>query len=231
MSDLLNSLPTMVMAIGGLGAAAYALVDASKALPGGGPSMFGFDSIQGLVGKILPVGAIGSMPAYELVLETLRSNWINGMPSGDQKNVARSMLKLYLRAENAPDIAALLCLKPDDVSAVARLWREGPSSQPGTDPSAAVVGRVDLALTAYVDGAYQRADQRYRNQCKFLAGMAAIAMSTVSGAALFHADANAAGMIFMSFIAGLIAVPLAPVTKDLASALQAGVKVAQSLRR
>lgn len=229
MSDFLDSLPNVVMAIGGLGAAAYALVDAGKALPGGGPSRYGFNFIEGLVSTLLPPS--DSTAAHRLLLETLHANWINGMASGDQKNVARSLLKLYLRADNAPKVASVLGLNPDDVAKVAGLWTHGPSPAPGTDPSAAVVGRVDLALTAYVDGAYQCADQRYRNKCKFLAGIAAVVISTVSGAALFWADAQPAGRIFLSFIAGLIAVPLAPVTKDLASALQAGVKVAQSLRR
>ena len=35
----------------------------------------------------------------------------------------------------------------------------------------------------------------------------------------------------LCFVAGLLATPLAPVSKDLASALSAGVKVAQALRK
>jgi ABC-type Fe3+-siderophore transport system permease subunit len=36
---------------------------------------------------------------------------------------------------------------------------------------------------------------------------------------------------FLYMLCGILAVPLAPVSKDLASALSTGVKVAQALRR
>jgi hypothetical protein len=243
MDDLFKTIPDVVLAIGGLGTAAYALVDAGKALPGGGPSLFGFNFIQGLVNLFLPVGLPASTAgsktrqqeidpvassAHKLVLNTLRANWINGMAIGDQKNVARSMFKLYFRDDAAPQVAKTLGLSEKAVSDVARLWRDGPSKEAGVDPSAATVGRVDLALTALVDGVYQRADQRYRNKCKVLAGIAAVVIAMVSGATIYQGDA---GKILLSILAGLIAVPLAPIAKDLASALQAGVKVAQSLRR
>ena len=53
----------------------------------------------------------------------------------------------------------------------------------------------------------------------------------------FFLSADDAGLhlslkdLALAVLAGLLATPLAPVSKDLASALQAGVKVAQALRR
>jgi hypothetical protein len=38
-------------------------------------------------------------------------------------------------------------------------------------------------------------------------------------------------MVWQAALCGLVAVPLAPITKDVASALQAGVKVAQAIRK
>lgn len=229
---LMDQLPALVLAVGGLGTSAYALVDAFKALPGGGPSKVGFDRIELLAKRLLDFP--GDLPSgaetVAIVIDTLRANWINGMPLADQKAVARSLIKLYMDPEASAHAAAVLGLPAGDLQAVARLWRNGPSKEePANDPGASTVGRVDLALTALLDGVYQHADQRYRNVCKLAAGGVAVAISTVSGLTIYQL--NDLRQVILCVVAGFVAVPLAPMAKDLASALQAGVKVAQSLRR
>jgi hypothetical protein len=239
MENVLDTLPQIVAAIGGLGVASFALVDACKALPGGGPSRIGFSSVAILVETALPTSNAeptsagiggGEYPraGRHIVLSTLEANWINGMAMADQKAIARSLIKLYMRPESVESAARHLGVSAENLAAVAKLWRNGPSKDSGQDPSAAVVGRIDLALTALIDGAYQRADQRYRNMSKFMAGVVAVLIATVCGAVIYEGSAS---KIFLSFVAGLLAVPLAPLSKDLTSALQAGVKVAQALRK
>ncbi len=96
------------------------------------------------------------------------------------------------------------------------------------------LGRFDLALTAILDAAYQRAEQRYRNACKAWAGVVAIVLAGLGGATVGDGSFNDylhSSMLWMSLFCGVLAVPLAPITKDLSSALSAGVKVAQSLKR
>jgi hypothetical protein len=96
-------------------------------------------------------------------------------------------------------------------------------SQQETD----VYGRFDLLLSALLDQGYQRADQRYRNSAKLLGvpvamGLAVLGAWAINGNPLHLADAAKAA------ICGLLATPLAPIAKDLSSAIQAGAKVAQS---
>jgi hypothetical protein len=77
-----------------------------------------------------------------------------------------------------------------------------------------VLGRFDLALSAILDDAHQHADQHYRNWAKLAATCVAVILAVAGGLAIDSSSDT----------------PLAPVTKDMASALQAGVKVAQAFR-
>src|SRR5258708_33831450 len=94
-------------------------------------------------------------------------------------------------------------------------------------------GRFDLALTAILGEGYQRGDQRYRNSAKVWASIVAMALAMLGGWTI--ADTSASYFwspdMWKAGLCGLLATPLAPISKDLTSALAAGVKVAQSLRK
>src|ERR1700751_1173552 len=84
-------LSKIVLAVGGLGTAAYGVVDAIKAF-GGGISNRGFGDIREIITKFIPpspAGKIESAQSLLSALATLRANWINGMPMADQKSVAK----------------------------------------------------------------------------------------------------------------------------------------------
>src|SRR5215470_13034906 len=88
-------LSKLVLAIGGLGTAAYGVVDATKAL-GVGVSRVGFGDIKRVMSTLIPAKEKGSPSALgqESVLATLRANWMNGMPAADQKSIAKALVKL-----------------------------------------------------------------------------------------------------------------------------------------
>jgi len=93
-----------------------------------------------------------------------------------------------------------------------------------------VYGRFDLLLTAILDQGYQRGDQRYRGSAKLLAVPIAVVLAllgvwAIDGSGLTRMEA------LRAFLAGLLATPLAPIAKDVSSAIQAGAKVAQSWRK
>jgi hypothetical protein len=90
-----------------------------------------------------------------------------------------------------------------------------------------VYGRFDLLVSAALDQGYQRASQRYRNSAKLLAVPIAVALALI-GAWSISGGILSATNIWRAVVAGLVATPLAPVAKDVSSAIQAGVKVAQS---
>lgn len=218
----------IVVAVGGLGTAAYGLVDATKAF-GGGISNRGFGDIKKVImGLIVDSNAPGQPGlGHASALETLRANWLNGMAMADQKLVAKALIKLNLTRESAPKMAAAMGLDATTLQAIAgKLGTPQPLTEPETD----VYGRFDLWLNALLDQAYQRADQRYRNSAKLLAIPLAVLLA-VAGAWAISGNSLGSADIWKAILAGLLATPLAPVAKDVASAIQAGAKLAQSWKR
>ena len=211
----------------GLGTAAFALVDASKAFAGG-VSNHGFDHIKEAVSGFFTSGGGETDPANPLdldgVLSTLRANWLNGTALADQKAIAKSLIKLRLNEASAGQLAKAAGVNGDMLASVARKIASGDQL---TQAENDVFGRFDLMLTALLDRGYQRADQSYRNKAKAWSIVASVAL------ALFGKWVADIGTVSYSkaLLIGLIATPIAPVAKDLTSALQAGVKAVQVLRK
>jgi hypothetical protein len=106
----LQSLPQVVTAIGGLGTAAFGIVDATKVF-WGGVNHIGFKGIKTTVKALTPTGhavaaqAPNALP-QDKVLATLQANWFNGTDLNSQKAIAKSLVKLNLNSGNANVIAA-----------------------------------------------------------------------------------------------------------------------------
>lgn len=227
----------LIGAIGGLGLAAFALVDTSKIGRLGGVSNSGFGVIENAIkvfypNEQLPKGTdIAVAQALgDALLQILHAHWINGLPLADQKAIAKSLIKLRLTPETAVHLAEVTAVEPKVFTEVAKRMTTGKALEAEHTNA---LGRFDLAVTAILDAAYQRADQRYRNTCKTWASIAAILLAICGGMIM---DIQSPPVVYgshllLSLLCGILAVPLAPVSKDLASAISAGVKVAQALRR
>jgi Domain of unknown function (DUF4372) len=212
----------LVAAAGALGAAAFALVDASKVLRGG-VSNCGFGQITRVVDSLIPPAQAG--PAWHgSVKETLRANWLNGTPLMDQKAIAKSLIKLRLDPITTPLMARRTGVDEGILAAVAANIATGTALTPAQQ---AVYGQFDFVLTAMLDEGYQRADQIYRNSAKALSVVVSVVLALIGA----YAVAPGGGLYLKALLLGLVATPLAPITKDLSSALAAGVKAAQLLRR
>ena len=219
-------LSKVVLAVGALGTAAYGLVDTTKALGDGGVSKVGFNDIR----KILTLfveeavdtdNANTSALGLRSIEATLTANWINGMALADQKAVAKALIKLNLSATTANTMATATGVSPQILKSIAEKLPTGTALTPEeTD----VYGRFDLLLSSLLDQGYQRGDQRYRNRAKILAVPFAVLLAVLGALGIYGADPRYLGL---SVIAGLLATPLAPVAKDVASAIQVGAKVAQ----
>ncbi len=222
-------LPKVVLAIGSLGTAAYGVVDATKGF-GGGISNRGFGDIKDVISKLIPPNSANVSPDAALnlgsALRTLRANWLNGMLLGDQKSVAKALIKLNLTPGSASQMAAATGVDKDVLASIATKMGSSTSLSPQeTD----VYGRFDLLLSALLDQGYQRADQRYRNSAKLLAVFIAILLAILGGRIVVGDTFFSNGSeVVRAVLAGLLATPLAPIAKDLSSAIQAGAKAAQS---
>jgi hypothetical protein len=211
----LPNLPKIIAAVGGLGTAAMGIVDAGKVA---GVNKIGFPSIRKLVSsltdKIAP-------PAQTGIINTLRGNWYNGTDLASQKAIAKTLIKANLTPATAPSLAAATFVDPVVLAQVATNIQ---IQTPLTPLQSDTYGRFDFGLTALLDATYQRSDVSYRKWTRVLAGSIAILIALLG--------AKSVGITCLQgFLVGILAVPLAPVAKDLSSALAAAVNQLQLIKK
>jgi hypothetical protein len=216
-----------VIAISGLGTSSFALVDASKAI-NGGASNYGFKFVTRVLDNLLKDNSVKAGPiTYDAIRSTLRANWLNGTALPDQKSIAKTLIKLYLSPDNAGSLAAKTGVDPAALSSLAAKYVNGGTP---SEPELNVAGRFDLLLTTLLDEAYQRADQAYRNKSKATAIGVSVALSVAGWWSLGRAAGTGVD-VSVALLIGLLAAPLAPISKDLASALQSAVRTIQFFRK
>lgn len=227
-------LGNIITAIGGLGTAAFGMVDVSKSVFGG-INRIGMKHIRDTVTNLtpdqngvgLPHKPVNTLPRKN-ILETLEANWVNGTDLASQKAVAKSLIKLHLSAGNAAALAARTNMDPEMLVSVATKTIAGtPLSQEESDAN----GRFDLIVTALLDEAYQLSDQVYRNGTRALAACIAVLLAVAGGWSLDGADFWSSRDVGMAVVVGLLATPLAPIAKDLSSALATAVNAMQQVKK
>jgi hypothetical protein len=216
----LKTLPQIVAAIGGLGTAAFGLVDVSKAVfP---INHIGFGGIERTLKSLTPGSPINTL-SQDKIIATLKANWSNGTDLSSQKSIAKSLIKLSLSTTNAPALAAATGVDATVLTSVAASIAAG---TPLTPAQSDVYGRFDLIVTALLDETYQRSDNLYTNWTRAIAAAVAVTLAIVGGLSL-KPEAD----ILQCVIVGLLATPLAPIAKDLSSALATAVNTMQMLKK
>jgi hypothetical protein len=212
------------------------LVDATKAFRGG-PSNIGFGDVETAIAPFLAASAPGTGTAFGTaeILRTLRANWLNGMPKPDQKAKAKSLIHLGLTQGNAAALAAAAGVDPAKLTNLAAKTTSGTTPDPD---EINVLGQFDAVLSAVLDAAYERGDQRYRNASKLLAMAVSTILGAVGGWLVYSGSTTASAWSYfgswhfgVALLVGLSATPLAPIAKDLATSLQASVGTIRMVRR
>jgi hypothetical protein len=214
-----------ITAVGGLGTAAFGLVDATK--PISGVNQIGFSGIRETVKLLTPSAPLNSL-SQEKIVKTLEANWVNGTDLMAQKAIAKSLIKLNLSSENA---AALAAATGVDRDALTRIAKAVASGEKLTEADSDAFGRFDLIITALLDEAYQRSDQVYRNGTRMLAMLISVALALAGAAAIHKAAEDWGHDLSAALLVGLLATPLAPIAKDLASGLATAVNTMQAVRK
>jgi hypothetical protein len=235
MADAIDNILNAVAATGALGTAAYGLVDITKFF-GGGVSRAGLGDITRAVTPFVRVARPGQAFGAEQILGTLEANWMNGMPKQEQKAVAKSLIRLLLKPETAAEMAAVAGVDPGDLATAAQHVF---NNDVLTDEDTRALGAFDVALSASLDYGYERGDQRYRNTAKTVAAVIAVVLAFAAGAVLYGKPAHCEGpgpclrsyWPLAALLVGLIATPLAPMVKDVSSALQSAVKAMSAIKR
>jgi len=217
----ITAIVEIITAVGALGTAATGLVDTTK-LFAGGVSNAGYAIIKQQLHPFKPLlDKIPEQAAYA----TIYGLWINGDDIEDQKAKAKAMIKLGFAPATVDAMATATGLAAADLAPLAA------NIESGTDLGPAQVniyGRLDAILSAVMDAAYEKADQRYRNAAKFLAAAIAIALALIGGYAVTPSGEPVNWLLYA--VMGAVATPLAPVAKDLCTALNTAVQSAGQLR-
>jgi hypothetical protein len=131
------------------------------------------------------------------------------------------LIHLGLTAANAPALATATSLDAALLTAVATKIQAGGPLDPA---DVTMFGRFDAIVSAKLDTGFERADQRYRNAAKALSFGVSVVLGLV--AARIIGVAMGEGLLI-----GVVATPLAPIAKDLASSLSAATKAISAVRR
>lgn len=229
-SDL--QLSTVITAVGGLGTAAFGLVEALKPIFGSINRM-GLSHIQQTVSSLTPTQA--SDPQNVLpqknILATIQANWINGTDLSSQKSIAKSLVKLHLTPDNAGAVAKTANVDPNLLQSIAQKTAAGTQLlQVESD----VFARFDVIVTAMLDEAYQSSDQVYRNGTRTLAAFLAVVLA-VAGAWSLEGQALWSAQhwhdIALAVLVGVLATPLAPIAKDISNALSTAANTMQTVKK
>jgi hypothetical protein len=226
----LTGISQYIAAAGGLGTAAFGLVDSSKAIMGG-VSNSGFRFITKAITPLLSEAGAHRGQAFGPadIIRTLRANWLNGVAKADQKATAKSLIRMGITPANAAGLAARTGISPKALTDIATKIS---AHEALTVEEVGVLGRFDAVVSAVLDEAYERGDQQYRNTSKLISAVVAIVLALVGGAIVYvngHptqplSDYFQARDFVTALLVGAISTPLAPIAKDVSSSLAGAVK-------
>lgn len=200
----MDNIGTIILATGALGTAAFGIVEALKALKWLAEA--GFPSILTILGPIMETLVAAYGPDAERLL---RAQY-----RGDQKELTRVIrqgVRIGLTEKNATQVAQFLGIV--DAAKLKEAARAVEAGQELPIELRNVLGRFELAVDARIDAALTLALDRYVRAVKWAASLVALILALSVGIYL--------NRIFEGLIVGLAAVPLAPIAKDLVSALKA----------
>ena len=204
----MENLGTIILATGALGTAAFGIVEALKWTRLGEA---GFRAILKVLGPIIELLRTAYGPDFQ--------NLLRAQYRGDQRDLTRVIrqgVRVGLTAANANQAARFLGMIDGE-----RLTEAARQVEEGRELSAElrnVLGRFELAVDTRIDAALMLAKSRYVGATRVTASILAILIAVAVGVFLGE------GYMFQAILVGIAAVPLAPVAKDLVSALQSASK-------
>jgi hypothetical protein len=228
MAENFISLADLGAALTGLGAlstAAFGLLDSTKVL-WGGPSNIGCGHIRSALQPFAPAldNALGAGGWWPVV----RAHWVSGVAKADQKAKAQALIKLGLDSANAPRVAKASHVDAAALTAAIVKIEKGTKL---TDADLNVLGRMNAAIDALLDAAFEAADQQYRNCCRVLAGLIALGLAVLAWLLWRGTTGENPPSLWTVLAVGLLAVPLAPIAKDLTGALSSAMNALKAARK
>lgn len=227
------TLLTFIASAGALGTASFGIVEAFK---GGNLGLAGFSAIKNSLTALKAAFKVAYGDGY---LEFFKDQYREKRTTGPLRKTIRQGARIGLNPDNAAEIASAVgnAVPPEDLVAVAQALVAGDELTPDQMRD---LGRFELALDARIDACFSRAEIRYRTAMQKAASLVSIGLALVVAVALIgfgevqtgagvadgdtQAFASVPAVILTALIIGVIAVPIAPIAKDVTKAITAVTK-------
>jgi hypothetical protein len=196
-------LGALILATAGLGTAAMGIVEAMKWTALGEA---GFHTIPRILGPLCTTLRVAYGDEYERLMRAqYRGN------HHELSSMLHRGVRAGLSPRNARAIAEFLgSIDGAQLRAAVRQRAKGQDLEPS--PRTAL-GRFELAADAHIDAALVLARSRYAGTVRAAASIVALSVAVIAGLLL------GGDRLLSSMLVGIAAVPVAPIAKDLASAL------------
>ena len=134
---------------------------------------------------------------------------------------SKALVHLGLSKANAAQLAVASNGRVDQPAFITAVANLNGAAAALTPADVNVIGRFDAILSADLDAGYERADHAFRTSARGAACAFAVVLSTIAAALIDYQSTNNVnpGDLLLAVLVGLVATPLAPVAKDLASSL------------
>jgi hypothetical protein len=212
----------MVLAAGALGMAAFGIVDGLKATAIG---TAGFPALSAMLGPLKT--ALAKAYGKEF-LELLKAQYRDRRGTGPLSRTLRQGARIGLTKDNAAEIAEFVGEGIVDRSQLANIAEKIAAGTKLTDSERGLLGRFELAVDTRIDAAVALAEENYKLVTQWWASGFAVALALIAACALGTQPdflyVWEKVLFIKGLIVGLVAVPLAPIAKDVASALQSATK-------
>jgi hypothetical protein len=204
----MENIGTIIIATGALGTAAFGIVEALKWTRLGEA---GFTTILKMLGPVIETLHVAYGPDFK--------NLLRAQYRGNQRELIRLIrqgVRIGLTPGNAVPIAGFL-----GIVDAKKLGEAAEQVRKGTELESQLrntLGRFELAVDARIDAALSLAQTKYVGTTRVVASLVALFIALAVG---FHLGS---GYVFQALLVGVAAVPLAPIAKDLVTALQSASK-------
>lgn len=210
----ITTLGDVILGAGALGTAAFGVVEALKWTRLG---VAGYDQIPAMLGPpLMQALAVAYGDEYDSLLRAQYRK------PGGEAELGRT-LRQGVRIGLSPDNAAALATYIGRVDAFAfkgaiQALAEGKDL---SDAQRNLIGRFELAVDSRIESALSLASDRYIGMLRGVASVFAVVLGLVA-AKLMNED------LALGFMVGIVAVPLAPIAKDVVAALKAATGALKS---
>jgi hypothetical protein len=225
-------LTEMVLAAGALGTAAYGIVDGFKMSPKFAAA--GFGQIRQALGDAIFASLANAYGSR--FQDFLQAQYINGRSKGELPRSLRQGARLALAPGNAAAMAGELGhLDGATLTAAAAAIEKGEEL---SSAQQSLVSRFELAVDTRIEAALALAENKYKAVMQMRASAVAVILSLVGSFAIHVQTAETGGVthnfdieaFFIALIVGVAAVPLAPIAKDVSTALQQAARATRATK-